>query len=202
LGVGLSFGHAWPSGLHLSSGVEWIGSRYDFRHDDRIVTETTEVHNFIVTLDASVLVNISDTVTTTNEVTVHQQAMNRFSTLRVPLELGWQKNWKRWHYGIRGGLAMERLTQRGGYTLERVAPDVPDASGIRSVEAMSDKRTTTLLSGLLGLELGYSLTERLVLGVTPTYAKGLMRISSTPDPYAVPERIGIRVGLTYHIPHD
>ncbi|HEY0976543.1 MAG TPA: hypothetical protein VGE21_03665 [Flavobacteriales bacterium] len=201
LGVGIALGHAWPSGFHLGTGVELIRSRYDFRHDDRFVTENTEVHNFVVALDANVLVNISDTVVTTSETLVQQKAMNRYSTLRIPVEVGWQHTWRRWHYGIRGGAAVEHITQQGGYTLQRVPSGSSDATDIRSVDALDGPRRTILLSGLVGLDLGYSLSENLVLGVTPTYAKGLTRLSSTPDPFTVPERIGIRVGLTYSIPH-
>lgn len=197
-GVGLVMGRSWRSGHFVTGGLERVGSRVDFRHLDRIRTEQLEVHQVIVTLDANVIFSSQDTVLTVREQNIDQQSVNRYTTFRVPLEYGFRKHWRRWHYGGRLGLALEHISQRQGFTLQLQRSG--DQANILSVAADQDLAPTLLLAGSLGLDLGFSVTEHLSLDLVPYWSSGMVPISS-PQPHFRPERLGVRFGLTYHIPH-
>lgn len=190
---GLLVGVRTLGGWGLATGLEYGGARYDFRHLDRFRSVRDSVVTNVVTFNTVVVGSFTDTVTTSTEVRQAVAAVNHHTTLRVPLEASWKKPWHRWQWGVRGGLALEFNTMRAGATL------MSGPEGTRSVDISTmDTRSVVLVSGSLGADLGYALNERTILWLSPGYSTGLFSLSPTEDkPFAVPERTGLRFGLSY-----
>ncbi len=180
-------------GWSFATGIEYGAARYDFQHFDQFRSTRDSLVTHVITFNTVVLDSYVDTVSTSTEVRRTVAAVNRYTTVRVPLEGGWHRAWRRWHVGLRGSVAVEFNTMRSGVTL------MNSDGGTRSVDVSStDKQKATLLSGGLAMDVGYALTERLGLWASPGYAAGLFSLSPTDgSPYAMPERLGIRVRLAY-----
>ena len=180
-------------GWGITTGIEYGAARYDFQHFDQFRATQDSLVTHVITFNTVVLDSYVDTISTSTEVRRSVAAVNRYTTLRVPLEGSWHKAWRRWHVGLRGGVAVEFNTMRSGVTL------MSGDGGTRSVDvSTAEKRTATLVSGGVALDVGYALTERLGLWASPGYAAGLFSLSPTDgSPYAVPERLGVRLRLAY-----
>lgn len=187
--VGLDGRKGWG----VTTGIEYGAARYDFRHNDQFRASRDSLVTHVVSFNTIVLDSYVDTIPTFTEVRRTVAAVNRYTTFRVPLEVSWHRAWRRWHAGLRGGVAVEFNTMRSGVTL------MSGDGGTQSVDvSTAEKRTATLVSGGLALDVGYNLTERLGLWASPGYAVGLFSLSPTDgSPYATPERLGIRVRLAY-----
>ncbi|HQV40090.1 MAG: hypothetical protein IPO60_15115 [Flavobacteriales bacterium] len=180
-------------GWGIATGIEYGAARYDFQHFDQFRSTRDSLVTHVITFNTQVLDSYVDTVTTYTEVRRTVAAVNRYTSLRVPLEGSWHRAWRRWHIGLRGGVAVEFNTMRSGVTL------MNSDGGTRSVDVSStEKQKATLVSGGLAVDVGYGLTERLGLWASPGYAVGLFSLSPTDgSPYAVPERLGVRIRLAY-----
>jgi len=193
LHVGLLVGVRAKGGWGLATGLEYGAARYDFRHLDRFRSVRDSVVTNVVTFNAVVVGSFTDTVTTSTEVRQAVAAVNHHTVLRVPLEASWTNPWRRWHWGVRGGLALEFNAMRAGATL------MSGPEGTRTVDISTmDSRTVVLVSGSVGADLGYALNERTILWLSPGYTSGLFSLTPTDEkPFAVPERTGLRFGLSY-----
>lgn len=191
--LGLLVGSERRGGWNFAIGLEYAAARYDFSHLDRFRSRRDSIISYVVTFNAQVVDSYSDTVTTYREAHKPVAAVNRYSTLRVPLEAGWHTAHRRFHIGMRGGIAVEFNTMLSGVTLTSTDEET------RSVDASTvQKCSATLLSAHVAADLGYALTERWGLWASPMYSAGLFSLSSTENiPYAVPERLGIRFRLAY-----
>jgi hypothetical protein len=190
----------WPSGLGLSTGFMWQRSQRRFFHLDRRVEAHHEVSQWLVTLDTEV---IQHTVDTTTWYTVHEsptRSQERRTVLRIPVEAHYHRQWRRWSYGLRMGLALEQMRSTGGMSLvsrqdnwqisaEELAPE-----GLR-------RRHPAMLLGMVGADLGYLLHERWSLWASPVYMQGLAPLGPYDEVHAVPGRMGLHVRLTHHLPH-
>lgn len=190
---GVIVGLEGRKGWGFATGIEYGAAHYDFQHFDQFRSTQDSLVTHVITFNTLVLDSYVDTVSTFTEVRRTVAAVNHYTTIRVPLEGSWHKAWRRWHLGLRGGVAVEFNTMRSGVTL--MSAD----GGTRSVDvSTTEKRTATLVSGGLALDVGYALTERLGLWASPGYAAGLFSLSPTDgSPYAMPERFGVRVRLAY-----
>lgn len=190
---GVLAGLVGRKGWGITTGMEYGAAHYDFMHFDQFRSTRDSLVTHVITFNTVVLDSYVDTVATTSEVRRTVAAVNRYTTLRVPLEGSWHRAWRRWHLGLRGGVAVEFNTMRSGVTL------MSGEDGTRSVDVSStEKRKATLVSGGLALDVGYALTERLGLWASPGCATGLFSLSPTDgSPYAVPERLGVRIRLAY-----
>ena len=187
--AGMNFKGGWG----MATGLEYSAARYDFRHLDQFSSMQDSLVTYVITFNSQVVDSYVDTLTTFTEVCKTVAAVNHYTSLRVPLEGSWHKAWRRWHFGVRGGLGLEFNTMRSGVTL------MSEQGGTRSVDVSStEKRTAVLLSGGLAADVGYAINERLAVWASPGYATGLFSLSPTDGtPYAVPERMGIRFRLAY-----
>lgn len=190
---GVLAGLEWRKGWGFATGIEYGAARYDFQHFDQFRSTRDSLVTHVITFNTQVLDSYVDTVSTSTEVRRTVAAVNRYTTLRVPLEGSWHRAWRRWHVGLRGSVAVEFNTMRSGVTL------MSGDGGTRSVEVTStEKQKATLVSGGLAVDVGYAITERLGLWASPGYAAGLLSLSPTDgSPYAMPERLGIRLRLAY-----
>ena len=194
VGLGVLVGFENRSGWGMAVGLEYNAGRYTYRHLDQFVQRTDSLVPFVVTFNSDVIESYSDTLSTFTDQRRPVATENRYTTVRVPVEASWHAGWRRWHVGARAGLALEINTQLAGATL------VEATGGTQSVDVSSAPvaRTSTLLAGSLAADLGYGLTERIGIWVSPTYASGLRSLSVKGDAsYAMPERIGLRFRLAY-----
>lgn len=197
-GAGVLAGREYRSGWGFSTGAEYVSAQYDFKHEDRILARNETITSVVITLNAEVLDTYMDTVVTIEERRRQVEAINRYSIVRVPLEGSYHKGHGRWTYGVRAGLAAEFLTMRSGLTLADEGEE-GSAYSVELDQSSGRTRTATLLSAGVGLDLGYSLTEHLGLWLTPTYSRGISPLGDH-DLYALPERTGLRLRLSYTLP--
>ena len=194
--LGLLAGRSWRSGFGLSAGAAYEGSEYAFDHvDDRVRIDSLLIVPYLITLDTQVFVSNVDTVTFMTEENKQVSGTNRFSVVHVPVEGYWHKQHRRWTFGARAGLAAEFVTMRQGYTL-----DVDDEGAVMSVDLGAqayDMRYHTTLTGMLGADVGFALTEHWGLWATPTYMHGITAWGREGMPYMLPERLSLRVRLSY-----
>lgn len=194
VGLGVLVGFENRSGWGMAVGLEYNAGRYTYRHLDQFVQRTDSLVPFVVTFNSDVIESYSDTLSTFTDQRRPVATENRYTTVRIPVEASWHTGWRRWHVGARAGLALEINTQLAGATL------VEATGGTQSVDVSSTPvaRTSTMLGGSLAADLGYGLTERIGIWVSPTYASGLRSLSVKGDAsYAIPERIGLRFRLAY-----
>ncbi|MBK8581794.1 MAG: hypothetical protein IPL86_08165 [Flavobacteriales bacterium] len=193
-GIGMLVGMEGRGGWGMAVGLEYNAGRYAYRHLDQFIQRTDSLVPVVITFNSDVIESYSDTLSTFAEQRQTVAAENRYTTLRVPLEASWNKAWHRWHFGARAGLAVEFNTQRSGATL------VEAIGGLQSVDVATApvKRTSTVLTGSVAADIGFGITERIGIWASPTYAVGLRSLSAAGDaPYAMPERLGVRVRLAY-----
>lgn len=198
-GAGVMGGREYRSGWGLSLGAEYVSAQYDFKHEDRIITRTETRNIVLVTLNATVVASYLDTVVTIDEQRRMVEAVNRYAIVRVPFEASYHKGFGRWSYGLRAGVAAEYLMTRSGLTLADGQSDDTQYSVSVPQEGGRD-RTSLFLSAGVGLDLGYALTERIGLWVTPAYTRGLTSFGDH-GLYALPERAGVRLLLSYTLPY-
>lgn len=202
-GMGLLFGRAWASGLHVGLGAEWVDARYDYRHTDRRLVEHTEVNNYMVSFGSDVLMNLSDTVTTVQEDQQTVHSINRYSTLRLPVEVAMYRPWRRWTYGARVGMAYERSSFREGSVLRRNTAGPEATSFVQSMdvtEVSTQDRVSAQVSATLAFDLRYHLTDRFCLWAGPGYTRGLFAFAAGDQPRPLAERYGLAGGITCTLP--
>ncbi|MCC7501195.1 MAG: hypothetical protein IT229_01610 [Flavobacteriales bacterium] len=194
--LGLLAGRSWRSGFGLSTGLAYEGSEYAYDHlDDRVRVDSMLVVPYLITLDTQVFVSNVDTVTFMTEETKQVSGMNRFSIFRVAIEGYWHKQHRRWTIGVRAGLAAEFVAMRQGYTL-----DLNDEGDVMSVDLSAqayDTRYHTTLTAVLGADVGFAMSEHWGLWATPTYMHGITAWGTNGSPFVLPERMGLRVRLSY-----
>lgn len=198
-GIALMGGRAFRSGWGISTGAEYISAQYAFQHEDRIITRNQEINSVLVTLNAQVVDQFMDTVVTITEQQRSVEAINRYAIVRVPLEASFHQGRGRWSYGLRAGAAVELLRMRSGFTLSDADSENGATYSVPLSQGSSHARSATLLSLSAGVELGYSLTDRIGLWLSPAYVRGWTPLGAH-DIYALPERTGLRFRVSYTLP--
>ncbi len=209
-GVSLLLGRSWNSGFSLATGIGLTQRRSNYFHQvDRDGNSSMSIDTNWVGSPLGVT-----TVYTWNIDTIHVgepgqhekfNATNSYWQLRVPIELGFHKQVRRWSFGVRGGLLLSFTTSRNGHTLELV-PSPADSLGnagyfTRSIPLRQnsvDDRFAFSLAATAGLDIGYLIGDRLRVGIGPNYVHSLtggsgpLRLSS--------EEIGGALRLIYELP--
>jgi hypothetical protein len=194
--AGLLAGRSWRNGFGLSMGVAYQGSNQSFQFSGPATQEDTVLYfPYLVTLDTEVFVSDVDTVPTYVTVQEQTKATNSFSVVRVSAEGYWHANFRRWTIGPRLGLGTEFTTMRQGYTLDNGSDTLMTVVNV--ADERYDTRYATILTGLVGADIGFALTEHWGLWATPTYARGLANWGAGDAPYMLPERLGLRLRLSY-----
>jgi hypothetical protein len=194
--IGVLGGRSWRNGFGLSLGVAYEGSSQSFQFNGASTQQDTVLYfPYLVTLDTQVFVSNVDTVPTYVTVQERTNATNSFSVVRVSAEGHWHANLRRWTIGPRLGLGTEFTTMRKGYTLDSGSDTL--LTVVNAAEESYDARYATVLTALIGADVGFALTEHWGLWATPTYARGLVSWGPSDAPYMLPERIGLRLRLSY-----
>ncbi len=191
--MGFLFGRESRGGWSVATGLEQSVSRFNFRHVDRYSTRQDSLVTYLITFNSQVLTSYTDTVSVFNNVLNPVEAVNRVTTLRIPMEVGWRTAYGRFLFGARSGISLEMSTIRSGATLTSTA------EGIRSENAIkAQDRTTFLVGGTVAADLGYALHERWGVWASPSFTTGLFPLyQAEQQPYAVSHRLGIRFRLSY-----
>jgi hypothetical protein len=193
-GAGLALGMQGQGGWGVSLGAEFSVSRADYRHLDRFTMRTDTVVPFVVTFNDQVLSNYMDTLTLWSEEERDVRAVNQWTALRFPLEASWHRGWRRWRFGLRGGMALELNSQRSGVALVAV----PGGAQSVDVAAAPVRTTSVLLATTVGADIGFGLSDRFTLWATPGWSAGLFSLSRNAEgAYALPERTGVGFRLSY-----
>lgn len=191
IGLGMLAGMEWRGGWNVATGLEHSASRYDFKQIDHLSGRRDSLITHVVTFNSSVIGSYTDTLTTYTETTRTVAAMNRYTSLRIPVEVGWHRAWRRWHGGVRAGLSTEFNAMRSGITSVQGTAQGVDVGATEVHKAV-------LLGGSLALDAGYAINGRLGLWASPGYATGLFSLSPpNGSPRASGDRWGIRLRLAY-----
>jgi hypothetical protein len=195
--AGALFGRTWRSGLGVSVGAAYEGSRYEFDHlEQQLPIDSVIEYTYLVTLDTQVFVSTPATTVIYGEPTeTRVTGSNSMGILQLPVELYWHAPVKRWSFGGRIGLMTELTLVRRGYTLVN-DPELGLLSAPCNEERF-DSRYGPALTGIVGADLGYTLTERWGLWLSPSYMRGLTAFGSTDQPWSLAERFSLRMRLSY-----
>jgi hypothetical protein len=193
--AGVLGGRSWRNGFGFSLGTSYEGSSQSFHFTGPTTVQDTMLYiPYLVTLDTQVFVSHVDSISTYNTVQKQTNATNRFSVVRVSAEGYWHAMLRRWTFGPRLGLGTEFMTMREGNTLD----DGSDTLTVVDISAPNyDARYATTLTGMIGADVGFALNEHWGFWATPTYSRGLTTWGSGDAPYMLPERLGLRLRLSY-----
>ncbi|MBL0129357.1 MAG: hypothetical protein IPP83_18340 [Flavobacteriales bacterium] len=193
LAIGLSGGRSWRSGLVLSAGVEWQRSEQAYRSVERVTDlESTAVQ--LVTLNTQVM--SADTTWTVVESESVSEGLDRRDVFRVPVELAWHHDLRRWFAGPRIGFAIEVTKVHSSAAL------VWDAENehVRSTTLSDDdlaRRYPVAVLGVLGIDLGYLAHEHWSVVASPSYLLPAFDLGRSSVTHATPERLGLRLQIRH-----
>lgn len=190
--AGLSAGRRWPSGLSLGVGVEAERSRQTFRNVERATVTRTETVEQVVVLNTHVFSSDLVTVNVQEQREAVAEGADTRLRVRIPLEAAWSLRLGRWSAGPRAGLITEYTRARSSSSL-----GVDPSDGMIRARTLTNEelghRYPVAFSGLVGIDLGIALRDRLTLLATPFYARTLATAAPSSDATASPDRAGLRL---------
>lgn len=184
--AGLSYGWRWRSGWSASIGVDVVNRRSRFLHqhmEEGITTWDVDT-SWVITpagIDQNIYTwNIDSLVAFEPGINEQYSATNRYTLLRVPIEIGWRMGTRRWQFSVRGGSSICGTIARRGQSLSSPpsdgAPELIDLS-----DPAIDHRFTMSIAGSIAADAGYLLTERWSVHLGPVVTRDLWT-SGNPDP--------------------
>lgn len=162
--LGLRFGRRWMNGFSVGSGLGMVqqDSRFLYQQTGTPTTQGSVDTTWSGTAMGVLTIYTWQLDTLFAEVPGTDQrwsATNRYTSLRVPLELGWRKDDGRMQFGTRGGLLLDVPMARQGNTLAFTGTE-----GVSEVVPLNDvrfdERFRPSLSAFAALELGYLVSHR------------------------------------------
>jgi len=194
--VGLSAGRRWPSGLSLGVGVEAERSRQSYRNVERATVTRTETVEQVVVLNTHVFTSDLVSVNVQEQREAVAEGTDTRLRVRIPLEAAWSLRLGRWSAGPRAGLITEYTQGRSSSSLA-----VDPADGMIRARTLTNeelgRRYPVAFSGLVGIDLGLALRDRLTLLATPFYARSLAIAGPSSDATASPDRAGLRLQIQH-----
>ncbi len=198
--LGIVGGRTWRSGLNLGTGLLYERSERAFSTTYRTLVEEQEITSYFVTLNEEVFVSNVDTLITTSYSESNVSGIYRRALVRVPLELGWRFDLKRWGIMPKAGLLLELNLQRQGLSLDQANSDGPLMAVQLDPEAMR-QRHPDLLMAMVGAELSFMVSERWRMSAAPVIMWTAAPLGPQgAQPRSVPQRSGLEFGLTYTFP--
>ncbi len=196
-GFGIQAGRSYRSGFGFSAGLINERSEQQFSYTDRRTEVSQHVVNYIVTLDSEVFFSDPDTIDHVTTVEQRYQDIDRKTVYRVPLEGSYHRSAGRLYYGPRAGASLEFTHVRQKYSL------VSDPDGSRiEVGSLSRpelrSRYPAVISGSIGVDLGYQLAENWSFELSPVYMAGIHPLTGTADVWAAPSRLAVQFRLHHH----
>lgn len=198
--LGIVGGRTWRTGLSLGTGLLYERSERVFSTTYRTMVEEQEITSYYVTLNDEVFVSNVDTLITTSFSENNVSGIYRRALVRVPLELGWRFDLKRWGIMPKAGLLLELNVQRQGLSLDQANSDGPLMAVQLDREAMR-QRHPDLLMAMVGAELSFMVNERWRMSAAPVIMWTAAPLGPQgAQPQSVPQRSGLEFGLTYTFP--
>ncbi len=198
--LGIVGGRTWRSGLSLGTGLLFERSERAFSTTYRTLVEEQEITSYYVTLNDEVFVSNVDTLITTSYSENNVSGIYRRALVRIPLELGWRFDLKRWGIMPKAGLLLELNVQRQGLSLDQANSDGPLMAVQLDPEAMR-QRHPDLLMAMVGAELSFMVSERWRMSANPVIMWTAAPLGPQgAQPRSVPQRSGLEFGLTYTFP--
>lgn len=163
---GMLVGREWRSGWGISAGLGLARVRSTFHHDDATQTSTiTEVDtNWTPMVHSSGDILYSWQIDSLREEIpgefVRNDARNLYTAVQIPLLLHWHADARRFRYGALGGVTAWIPMQRKGLTLVRSQQDAPPTTLALQDPKVND-RFSKQVHGVVGLSLGYTITEQI-----------------------------------------
>ncbi len=196
-GFGIQAGRSYRSGSGFSVGLINERSEQQFSYTDRRTEVSQHVVNYIVTLDSEVFISDPDTIDQVTTVEQRYQDIDRKTVYRVPLEGFYHLSAGRLYYGPRAGASLEFTHVRQKYSLVN-DPDGPriEVGSLSRTELRS--RYPAVLSGSIGVDLGYHLAENWSFELSPVYMAGILPLTGTGDVWAAPSRLAVQFRLHHH----
>jgi hypothetical protein len=195
--VGLALGRDWHSGFNMVLGLEYAVARFDLTRTERTQEWTQQnTPGFIVLLDTMIVAYSDDTTyLTLTEHVRETSTRNTVTSFRIPLEVGYGIDWRRWTFGMRVGPVAEFIRSRSGLTL-----DLHNSDNTTYAVQVDKERANTIISASLSPYIGFRLSERMQIAAEGVYMRGLGELGGS-DAYVLPDRIGARLHLSYTLPH-
>ncbi len=184
----LCFGRRWRSGVSVATGLEYAQRTSRFLFDEGGVSEASVVIDTVWSGTPSGTATIytweiDSAVVMEPGGYQHYSSTDRYSFIRVPLELGWRTEIRRWSVGGRLGAALSIPVNRDGSTLAYTTSAQDGTIGTVDLqnEAVSG-RFGAMLSLTMAVEAGHQLSEHWSIHAGPTLARDLVETGSTPRP--------------------
>ena len=194
---GVNAGRKYRSGFGFTTGLISERSEQQFSYTDRRTEVSQEVITWLVTLDSQVFVSDVDTVESVTTTEQRYNGFDRRSVLRIPLEGYFHRSAGRLHYGIRAGASIEltQVDQQHSLFFDRQEGriEVTDLSG-----SELRARYPVMLSGAIGVDLGYSLAEHWSIEASPVLTSGIAPLTRTAEVWNSPSRFALQLRLNYH----
>ena len=195
---GLLVGREWRSGWGVSAGVGVARVRSTFHHDDATqASSVLEVDTtWVTTMHTSGGILYSWQIDSlTEEIpgrSVRKDARNLYTAVQVPLLLHWHAEARRMRYGAFGGMTAWIPTQRKGLTLVRSPQDAPPTILALQDPKVND-RFSTQVHGLIGLSVGYTITEHLSAHAEPMISAPLISFDGVNTPWLTRPLLQFRI---------
>jgi len=194
--LGVVAGRTWPSGISLGLGVEADRMEQAYRSVDRRTEVQSETIVQLVTLNTQVFASTTETVNTTVIYESRAEGTDRRTRVRVPVELSYHLAAGRWRLGPRAAAVVEYTKVQSSSSL---VVDSEDGLIRSRTLAQSDlnARYPLSVSALLGIDLGFSLSDNGRIIVSPFASRALATFGPATDAQASPERYGLRLMLQH-----
>jgi hypothetical protein len=192
---GVTLGREWHSGLNVLVGFEYAVARFDLTRTERTQEWTPTNTPFVVLLDTMVVYQSDTTSLMLTESLRETRTRNTLTSFRIPLEVGYGLDWRRWSFGLRTGPVVEFITSRSGLTLDL---QTSDSTAVQPIQ-VDRERKSTIINGSLTPWIGFKLTEHWRIAAEGTYMRGIGQLGGS-DAYVLPDRLGARLHLTYTLP--
>ena len=205
-------GRRWRSGFSIETGIGIARKRSRFLSTEDLPGSSTT----LVDTTWSGTVSGTTTVYTWNidslvigEPVAHLRynENNTYTSLRIPIAVGYYKDWRRWSVGARCGVILTTTIGRNGYSLATAsrATDPPGSANTYSRvidlnDPSIDERFALSLSIMGAIDFGYLLTEHLTLRISSTWSRDLGSGTAT-VPAPVADHFGATLRLEYAFPN-
>lgn len=194
---GLLGGYEWRNGWSVYGGVGVARVRSAFRHETESAPQRiTNVDTLWVENSMQDIPVYTWTIDSLVEVrpgsALRSDARNYYTAVQVPLNVAWHADARRLRYGAFCGVTAWVPTQRKGLTLVQTGSDA-GFSTTSLTDVSVNERFGTQIHGLLGLSLGYSITEHFSAYAEPMISAPLFSFGGHDTPWLTRPLLQIRL---------
>lgn len=198
--LGGMVGRSWRSGIGVDVGLSMERSEQAFHHLDRQEHTEEIINTHLVTLNTQVFVSSVDTtsVSVVDERVV--DGLDQRQIVRASAEFFWHTGPRRFRLGPRVGLGVDftKVSSVGSVAYNEVEGRLERST--LPASAMN-ARYPTMVLGMTGVDLDYSILEQWSIGVTPLGMFAIGTVGDRASVYSSPTRLGFRFRITHTLSH-